>query len=181
MGFNDEYCISIFKSNFIMKCILLSFILFLFAGTIQAQCPIDPHRAQINAGVGLSNWGIPVYFGVDYCVVRDLTIGGEASMRLFNNTFAGNNNQTVFGISGNGNYHFNRLLKINKNWDFYAGLNLGLFLWKNTNNNGGGSTRLGLGGQIGGRYYFGKAFGLNLEVGGGNVFGGGKFGFSIRM
>lgn len=164
-----------------MKLILFFLLVFISTNSAIAQCPIDPHRAQINAGVGLSNWGIPVYFGVDYCVVRDFTIGGEASMRLFNNTFGGNNNQTVFGISGNGNYHFNRLLKINKNWDFYAGLNLGLFLWKNTNNNGGGSTRLGLGGQIGGRYYIGKAFGLNLEVGGGNVFGGGKFGISIRM
>jgi hypothetical protein len=37
---------------------------------------------------------------------------------------------------------------------------------------------LGLGAQIGGRYFFKDNFGLNLEFGGGNALSGGKFGIT---
>ena len=40
---------------------------------------------------------------------------------------------------------------------------------------------LGIGGQVGGRYYFNDKVGINLEFGGGNAFGGGKVGVSVRL
>jgi outer membrane immunogenic protein len=40
---------------------------------------------------------------------------------------------------------------------------------------------LGLGIQVGGRYYFNEKFGLNLEFGGGNYVSGGKFGISLKL
>ena len=89
---------------------------------------------------------------------------------------------TITGISGNGNYHFNRILGIPSNWDFYAGLNLGFYVWNSSSDYPGDhNSGLGLGAQVGGRYYFNNKFGLNLEFGGGNAFDGGKIGVSIKF
>jgi len=89
---------------------------------------------------------------------------------------------SIIGISGNGNYHFNRVLNIPSPWDFYAGLNLGFYVWSSPNDYvGSHSSGLGLGGQIGGRYYFSDNFGVNLEFGGGNAFGGGKVGITLKL
>ncbi len=38
-------------------------------------------KTQLNLGVGLSGWGIPVYLGLDFGVSRDVTLGGEISFR----------------------------------------------------------------------------------------------------
>ena len=85
-------------------------------------------------------------------------------------------------IEINGNYHFNTLLDIPTNWDFYAGLNLGFYFWNSDDDYPGTrSSGLALGGQIGGRYYFSKKFGINLEAGGANAFSGGKFGVTIKL
>ncbi|HEY5534827.1 MAG TPA: hypothetical protein VIL99_07840, partial [Ignavibacteria bacterium] len=57
--------------------------------------------------------------------------------------------------------------------------NLGYYFWSTPSNYpGSGSSGLGLGAQIGGRYYINDRFALNLEVGGGNAFSEGKFGIS---
>ncbi|MDZ7647907.1 MAG: hypothetical protein U5K54_12400 [Cytophagales bacterium] len=88
----------------------------------------------------------------------------------------------VIGIAGNGNYHFNTLLEIPKEWNFYAGLNLGLYFWNSSDEySGDEGSGVGLGAQIGGRYYFNERIGLNLELGGANTFSGGKFGVSIKL
>ena len=80
---------------------------------------------------------------------------------------------SIFGLSGNANYHFNTILEIPSNWDFYAGLNIGYFFWATSDDYPGTeSSGLGLGAQIGGRYFFSRNFGLNLEFGGGNAFSG---------
>jgi outer membrane immunogenic protein len=46
---------------------------------------------------------------------------------------------------------------------------------------GSHTSGVGLGAQLGGRYYFSDKFGINLEVGGGNAFSGGKFGISVKF
>jgi len=85
-------------------------------------------------------------------------------------------------VSANGNYHFNSLLDIPNNWDFYAGLNLGFYIWNSSDDYPGSNTSgLGLGAQVGGRYYFNDKLGVNLEFGGGNAFSGGKVGVSVRL
>jgi len=40
---------------------------------------------------------------------------------------------------------------------------------------------LGLGAQVGGRYYISNKVALNLEFGGGNAFSGGKFGLTFKL
>lgn len=158
----------------------LLIISFLPAG---AQSPMKIGKTQLNAGVGLSSWGIPIYVGLDYQLTNDITVGGEATFRRYGEKFLGTKyNHSIMGILGNGNYHFNRVLGLPKNFDFYAGLNIGFFVWNSPNGYPGNrSSGLNLGGQIGGRYYFNNSIGINLEAGGGNAFGGGKLGVSIRL
>lgn len=158
------------------------FLLFLVLTvlTVNAQSPLVKGGKQLNAGIGFSGWGIPLYAGMDFGVYKDITVGFEGSFRSYNQTIAGTKyGSTIFGLSGNGNYHFNTVLEIPKNWDFYAGLNLGFYFWSSPSNYpGNGSSGIGLGAQIGGRYFFKDNFGLNLEFGGGNAFSGGKFGIT---
>jgi outer membrane immunogenic protein len=148
-----------------------------------AQSPVGKGGKQLNAGVGLSEWGIPVYVGLDFGVHQDITVGIEGSFRSYKDDWHNNHyRHTIFGFSGNGNYHFNRILNIPKAWDFYAGLNLGFYLWHSSPDDYDRDySPLGLSAQIGGRYYFNNNFGLNLEFGGGNAFSGGKFGISYKF
>lgn len=166
-----------------MKKIHLTLILIIYTAVAFAQSPINKGQLQFNAGVGLSSWGIPVYLGIDYGIHKDITIGGEVSFRSYHDNWGGRGyNHSIFGISGNGNYHFNSLLKIPPTWDFYAGLNIGFYIWRsNSEYLGSHSSGLGLGAQVGGRYYFTDRFGINLELGGGNAFSGGKFGISLKL
>ena len=154
-----------------MKKQLLVIAMVLIAGTVFAQSPVT--KTQLNAGVGLSSWGVPVYVGLDFGVHQDITVGGELSYR------SKSNEGSVFGVSANGNYHFYTILNIPSNWDFYAGLNLGYLFWSDDYK--GGNSNLGLGAQIGGRYYFNDKVGINLEFGGGNAFSGGKLGVTFRL
>ncbi|BBE18953.1 hypothetical protein AQPE_3126 [Aquipluma nitroreducens] len=163
------------------QLLILSFLL--FSSLIYAQSPIAKGESQINAGLGLSSWGVPVYIGFDHGVHPDITVGGELSYRSYSDKYANvNYDHSVIGISGNGNYHFNRVLEIPKNWDFYAGLNLGFYIWNSPSDyHGSHSSELGLGAQVGGRYYFSDKIGLNLEFGGGNAFSGGKIGLTFKL
>jgi hypothetical protein len=113
----------------------------------------------------------------------DVTVGGEFSYRSFNENIVGRKyGISVIGLSANGNYHFNTILEIPSNIDFYAGLNLGFYIWNTSGGYpGSGSSGLGLGAQIGGRYYFTNKLGVNLELGGGNSFSGGKLGLSVKF
>ena len=149
--------------------------------TVSAQSPLQNGRVQFNAGIGFSGWGVPLYAGMDFGVGKDITLGFEGSYRHFNENYKENHyNSTILGISGNGNYHFNRVLNIPSNWDFYAGLNVGFYAWTSPYDYPGeGDSGLGLGLQVGGRYFINDNFGLNLEVGGGNAFSGGKFGITV--
>lgn len=166
-----------------MKKNILTLFLILISNVIFAQSPIAKGESQINAGVGLSSWGIPVFVGFDYGVHPDITVGGELSLRSFSDNYANvRYNHSVIGISGNGNYHFNRILEISRKWDFYAGLNLGFYVWNSPDKYAGShSSGLGLGGQIGGRYFFTNKVGINLEFGGGNAFSGGKLGLTFKL
>ncbi|HUX95802.1 MAG TPA: outer membrane beta-barrel protein [Bacteroidales bacterium] len=161
-----------------LSIILLLSVISMF--TISAQAPLSNGKAQLNAGVGFSGWGIPLYVGMDFGISRDITLGFEGSFRQYKEKYIDvRYNSTILGISGNGNYHFNRVLNIPSNWDFYAGLNIGFYAWTSPDGYpGDGNSGLGLGLQIGGRYFVSNNFGLNLEVGGGNAFSGGKFGIT---
>ncbi|MCH8535681.1 MAG: hypothetical protein LAT51_11475 [Flavobacteriaceae bacterium] len=161
--------------------LLLAFMIY-FSG-MHAQAPISEGNFQLNAGLGFSGHGLPVYGGLDYGVHKDITIGGELSYRSYSNRWGGSKySHNVLGISGNANYHFNSILNIPSPWNFYAGLNLAYYNWNSGSGYSGSySSGIGLGAQIGGRYYFNEQFGINLELGGGNVFSGGKIGITYRF
>lgn len=169
-----------------MKKLIILASLLCIANYASAQYALSKGEAQFNAGLGFSSWGLPVYAGFDVGVHPDISVGGEFSYRSYRERWQGDRyNRSIFGIAGNGNYHFNTLLNIPEEWDFYAGLSLGFYVWSdpdNDNYDGDNSSGLGLGAQIGGRYYFSDRFGINLELGGGpNAFGGGKFGISLKL
>lgn len=165
------------------KFFLTTFTLLMFSCFAFSQSPLPIGKTQLNLGVGLSGWGVPFYIGLDYSVHKDITLGGEFSYRSYKENWKDQYyHHNIMGFSGNGNYHFNSLLNIPQKWDFYAGLNLGFYVWSSPDIYiGDHKSGLGLGGQIGGRYYLSDKVGLNLEFGGGNAFSGGKFGVSIKL
>lgn len=167
------------KKSFILIAVALMFI----SGTAFSQSPLPVGKTQLNLGVGLSQWGVPLYIGIDYSVQKDITIGGEFSYSSYREDYHNvNYRHNIMGFSGNGNYHFNSVFNIPQKWDFYAGLNLGFYVWTSPSDyHGSHSSGLGIGAQIGGRYYISNKLGLNLEFGGGNAFSGGKFGISLKL
>lgn len=166
-----------------MKKLLFLSSFVLIAGLVFSQNPLPVGKTQLNLGVGLSGWGVPIYIGFDHGIHRDFTLGAEASFRSYNENWKNNRyRHNITGISGNANYHFNNALEMSKVWDLYAGVNLGFFVWNSPDNyDGNHSSGLGLGAQIGTRYYVSNKVGLNLEFGGGNAFSGGKFGVTIKL
>jgi outer membrane immunogenic protein len=166
-----------------MKKLLLTIVLLTGVICSYAQNPLPVGRAQLNAGLGFSDWGVPIYLGLDFGAARDFTVGGELSFRSYRDNFNGvGYGHSIIGLSANGNYHFNTVLDMPSDWDFYAGLNLGFYSWTSSSDYPGNrSSGISLGAQIGGRYYFTQKVGLNLELGGGNAFSGGKIGLTFKL
>jgi hypothetical protein len=166
-----------------MKKLFLFATLIFTTAFLFSQSPLPVGKSQFNVGVGLSDWGIPVYFGIDHSVHKDITIGGEFSFRSYHENWHDSKyRHNIMGFLGNGNYHFNTILHIPTNWDFYAGPNIGFFVWTSPEEyDGHNNSGLGLGAQVGGRYYFTDRVGINLELGGGNALSGGKFGFTFKL
>jgi outer membrane immunogenic protein len=165
-----------------MKKIILTLTILCATNFLNAQT-VGVRPTMFNAGVGFSSWGVPVYLGLDFGVHPDITIGGEVSFRSFNERFGPNRyNHSVIGLSGNFNYHFDRVLKLPSPWNIYAGLNVGFYMWNSPKNyNGNYNSGLGLGAQLGVRYFFNDRVGINLELGGGNAFSGGKIGLTFKI
>lgn len=166
-----------------MRKLLLLVAVIYTTGWAFGQSPLYKGTSQLNIGVGLSNSGVPVYFGFDHSVLRDLTLGAELSYRGYRENWQNNYyNHNIIGISGNANYHFNSLFGISPRWDLYAGPNVGFYIWTSPDGYiGDRNSGLGIGAQVGARYYFTNSLGINLEFGGGNAFSGGKFGLSFRL
>lgn len=166
-----------------MKKLIFTLSFVVIATLMFSQNPLNRTFTQVNVGVGLSGWGVPFYIGLDRYITSDISLGGEFSYRGYKENWKSNYyNHNIIGISGNLNYHFNRLLGVPNNWDFYIGPNIGFYSWNSPDGYiGTHSSGLGLGAQLGMRYYFTNKIGLNLEVGGGNAFSGGKFGLSFPL
>ena len=163
--------------------ILVAAIALLFVTSLSfGQGTLAKGKAQLNAGVGLSGWGVPVYVGFDYGVHRDITVGGEFSFRSHSSPYNGRDyNHTIYCFAGNGNYHFNRILELPKEFDFYAGATLGLYIWSSESGyDGNQHSDLEPSIQVGGRYFFDNNLGINLELGGGGV-SGAKLGITYKF
>lgn len=166
-----------------MKKFIIALSFVLVSGFAFSQSPLYVGTSQLNLGLGLSDSGIPLFIGFDHQVGRDVSLGAELSYRGYNEHWSDDYyNHNIIGISGNANYHFNHLFGMSPRWDLYAGANVGFYYWTSPDGyNGNHSSGLGLGGQIGGRYYISNILGVNLEFGGGNAFSGGKLGLSFRL
>lgn len=170
-----------------MKKIALLLALFAF-GFANAQAPLEEGGLQLNAGVGTSGWGTPVYVGLDYGIATNFTLGGEVSYQSYSERIGngfGDIKSSILGLQANGNYHFNEVLNIPSEWDFYAGANLNYYSWSSKVDGNSvdydGADNFGLGLQVGGRYFFNDNFGINLQLGGGNVVSGAKIGITYKL
>lgn len=162
------------------KITLIISLLVLIISTANTQ-PIQEGETQLNAGLGLSNFGIPVYAGIEFGLENNLSVGGELSYRKYGAYSV--YSPSIITIAGLGNYHFNELLELPSEWDVYGGLTLGYSIWSDNDVydfdwfRGSG---LYIAGQIGGRYFFNENFAVNLELGGGN-YSGGKIGITYKL
>lgn len=166
------------------KLFVTAFMLLGMAFSGNAQAPLEKGETQLNAGFGASGWGTPIYLGLDFGMGNNFTLGVEGSYRSYNQRYSNDDfSSSIIGLQGNGNYHFNEILEIPSEWDFYAGLSVNYYIWntdtkyKNYTEGSG----FGIGAQVGGRYFFNKNFGLNLELGGGNATSGGKVGITYKF
>jgi hypothetical protein len=76
------------------------------------------------------------------------------------------------GILLKADYHWNYLIGIPDNWDFYAGARAGFDF--------GNDFTPDIGIQVGGRWYWSNKWGMNLELSGGTGFGT-TFGLSMKL
>ncbi|WP_281636656.1 hypothetical protein [Flavobacterium marginilacus] len=170
-----------------MKKLILIIAFGFLSNGIFAQSSLKEGGIQLNAGVGVSDWGfVPFYFGLDYGLVKDVTIGGQISYLTNNdNYYYGNynyNHNSAVGIGANGNYHFNRILDIPSKFDFYAGASVTGLIWNYDNKDyHPGYDPLNVGLQVGGRVFFNNHFGINLELGGGSTVSVAKFGVTYKL
>lgn len=156
-----------------------------------AQATPSKGAAQLNLAAGFSDRGLPFEIGVDYGIGNDISVGGAVNYLSDTTTvYQVKRTYTAIGVFARGNYHFNRILKLPKELDLYAGLSLGYVSWSyrasvsneiGVNYSDSNSTPLGFSGQFGGRYFFTNNWALNLEFGGGNTFNGGKIGVTYRF
>jgi hypothetical protein len=150
----------------------------------QAQAQFNPYddgRKIATIGVGFSSWGVPFYGRLEVPIADNITVGGGLSYRSRTSGFF---NYSIIGLTALGNYHFNELLELPDEFDFYAGASLGYYIWNVTaddgrNYNGSEASGIGFDAQIGGRYFFKDNIALNLEFGGGNQTAGGSIGLSF--
>ena len=163
------------------KIVIAAVALLLTSNFSFGQGTLAKGSAQLNAGLGFSEWGVPVYVGFDYGIHRDITIGGEFSFRHYRDHQYGNDyDNTIYCFVANGNYHFNRLLQLPKEFDVYAGASLGFYAWSSESGYDRHHDPFYPSIQVGGRYFIKPNFGFNVELGGGGV-SGGKFGITYKF
>lgn len=165
-----------FMKNFVTLLLAISFSTFAFA-----QAPLAEGSLQLNAGIGITTSAIPLSLGLDYGLMPDITVGGEINFWSYSNRVVFSDYRfRVIGISGNANYHFNTIADLPSEIDVYAGLNLGFYV-VSTSFAGGSGSNLGLGAQVGGRYFFSDNLAALIELGGGTYYSTGKIGLTILL
>ncbi len=140
----------------IIFLIVMSFIMTGLKAQGNGVAPLAKGDKQLNFGTGFSNGGIPIYASLDFAVHKDVTVTPEVHAK-FDDNIKG-------GILVKGDYHWNSLIGIPSNWDFYAGARVGFDF-------GADGLDPDIGIQVGGRWYWSEKWGLNVEFGGGTGFG----------
>jgi len=152
-----------------MKKILLLILVAGIFSTAFSQAPLNKGQKQLNMGLGMSGNGLPAYIGMEWAVHPDVTLGGELAFNMDGFDYV------IPRFMAN--YHFNTLIGIPPEFDFYAGANVGFLIWFG---DGEDISGLNLGFQVGGRWYWSEKWGLNLEFAGGTGWGT-KLGVSMKF
>lgn len=158
------------KKNYLLTLIVVSLYSSILA---QGQMPLTLGEKQIDFGLSLNRGGVPLFVGMDFAVHQDITVGGMASFNL--------NGFDYMNLGFRGDYHFNSLMEIPPEFDFYAGATLGFRLGFNDYDYDKYGKGLILGLQVGGRWYWNNQWGLMLEGGGGILGGSGRVGVSRKL
>lgn len=167
--------------------LLIALVILPFVHFAQGNLPVGEKR--INAGTGFSNFGFPVYVGLDVAIHPDITVGPQISFRRYSTRdFGVRYNQSLILLALNGDYHFNTLLELPREFDVYAGVALGYYIWTDPdfddnpffNDLRGEVSGIGLALHIGGRYFFSDDLALNVEIGGGTT-SDGKIGITYQF
>lgn len=162
------------------KTIVTLFACLSLTEAVTAQQKISEGLSQYNVGIGASNRGVPLYFGADFGVYKNITAGGEFSIRSYQSRYYDYvYRNRLLGFNANGNYHFNEIANLPSEFDFYAGLMLGLYVWDGSPEYSTGAIVTG-GGQVGGRYRLQKNIHLNAELQSSGAFSGLKLGVTYR-
>ena len=152
-----------------MKNLLLLVLAVFFISTTYAQnrgtAPLAKGEKQLNFGTGFSSNGIPIYVSMDFALHKDVTLTPEVHVK-FDDPVKG-------GILLKADYHWNYLIGIPNNWDFYSGARAGFDF-------GDSDFVPDIGIQVGGRWYWSSKWGMNLEFAAGTGFGT-TFGLSMKL
>jgi hypothetical protein len=120
----------------------------------------------LDLGIGFSGYGIPFHAGFEHFFSDDISAG------VFLN-FASYRRLSIIWGGVKGNYHFNKILKLNNDKvDLSAGASIGYWSVGNSGISSSFGNTVFFGIQIGGRYYFSDKIGAFAEFGGGNLSGG---------
>ena len=142
------------KKFFLFTFIALAFI------QVNAQrngtAPLKKGDLQLNFGTGFSNHGIPVYASLDIALHKDVTLTPQLNIKF-------DDDNVRFGLLAKADYHWNYLIGIPSDWDFYSGARIGIDF--------GDDMDVDFGIQIGGRWYFNPKWALNLELAAGTGIG----------
>ncbi len=156
-----------------MKKTLLIAVLAILMSGLYAQrdgvAPLPKGGLQLNFGTGISDRGLPVYASLDIGLHKDVTLTPEVHVRFPTN----DEDKMHAGAMVKADYHWNYLIGIPNNWDFYSGARAGF-------NFGDDDFILDLGIQVGGRWYWSESWGLNLEIAAGYGLGA-TFGLSWKL
>ncbi|MEZ4798700.1 MAG: hypothetical protein R2809_02750 [Flavobacteriales bacterium] len=156
-----------------------------------------PDQKFLNAGVGLSGWGVPIYANFEFPIANDFTlsVGGSYQSRVERYYYLPGQRigwrHNILGLQIAGNYYFDNLIDLPSDFDLYAGIQAEYYVWRTrlvdnkygtVEYSGSGLGGAGISGLIGGRYHVkpGK-LSLNLQLAGGTVMSAGRLGVSFWL
>ena len=168
------------NSRPVLRKILLFITCTLILISTRAQSPLGDEGNQLSLSSGYTIEGIPIYISYEMGIHESISFGMEAVFRSYNESGdTADYAHTIMGFNFFGNYYFNKLLKLDeKKWGVYGGLNLGYYKWFSPKGywpEGNSSSTLGIGAQIGGRYYFSE-WAVFMQVSGGTENAGARLG-----
>ena len=150
-----------------MRKVTFILLLAILPAFIMAQGgPIQKGGKDLNGGIGFWTTGtgfMPLHAGMDFGITDDISVGFDVGWRFSKDGWFHN----VFVFAGRGDYHFNNLLNLDKQWDVYAGLRLGPAMITASSDYPGSRKgfNFAVDGYAGGRWFFSDKFALNAELG----------------